>query len=100
MSLIFKKREEKALEVMRERNRRYLEEMEEQEQHVPGQDYAFKTGPSKYDENGEEYVPEEELDFEKGDLFAIIVSALMVFWPLLLFFGICLVLVCVWISRT
>ena len=117
MSLIFGKKIERGMDIMRERNRRYLEEYEEQHlseeekaareasrqaeaddpAYEMGKNYAFRTGsPSE-----EEYIPEEqEVEFEKGDLFAIIVSSFLVFWPVFLVLLIILGLTVFWILRS
>ena len=96
---IFKKRLDRSMEIMKERNRKYLEEYEEQHKSEEekekeetsaqmGQNYVFRT--DSYRDPGDGDAQQEEVEFEKGDLFAIIVSALMVFWPIFLFFGIVL----------
>ncbi len=106
---------------MRERNRRYLEDYEEQHlteeekaaraaaeadesaggddpAYEMGKNYAFRTD-SFSDE--EEYVPEEhEVEFEKGDLFAIIASSFLVFWPVFLVLFVILGLTVYWIMNS
>ena len=106
------------MEIMRERNRRYLEDYEEQhltdEERAAreaaaeaeeqedgaacerGENYAFRTE----DGGEEEYIPEPEAELEKGDLFAIIVSSFLVFWPVFLVLLVILGLTVYWISRT
>ena len=116
MALIFGKKIERGMEIMRERNRRYLEDYEEQHltdeekaareaaaeteddpAYEMGKNYAFRNA-----EPGEgEYIPEEkETEFEKGDLFAILVSSFLVFWPIFLVLFIILGLTVYWITRT
>ncbi|MBQ8994230.1 MAG: hypothetical protein IJ091_00270 [Oscillospiraceae bacterium] len=62
---LFSKKEKQAMEVMNERNKRYLESVEK-----------------PVDNTKEEIFPEGT--FEKGDLPAIIISALIVFLPVML----------------
>jgi hypothetical protein len=72
---IFGKKEKRAMEVMQERNKRYLESVSENE---------------PVDDRQEEVYPEGT--FEKGDIPAIIISALIVFFPIFLIMGIIIVL--------
>ena len=63
-----------------------------------GKDYAFRTDAYREDE---EYIPErEEVEFEKGDLFAIIISSFLVFWPVFLVLLVILGLTVLWIVRS
>ncbi len=118
MAFIFKKKTERGMEIMRERNRRYLEEYEEQhlsdeekaaraaaaerEEEDPayemGKNYAFRTDAPP--EDGE-YIPErEDVELEKGDIFAIILSSFLVFWPVFLVLLVILGLTVWWIVRS
>lgn len=74
---LFSKKENRAIEVMNEKNRQYLDSMNE-----------ARDG---YPENREEVYPDGT--FEKGDLPAIIISALIVFFPIILIMAIIVVLV-------
>ena len=113
MALIFGKKIDRGMEIMRERNRRYLEEYEDQH---PSEEEETSAGTEEKDlaaERGENYVfrtdsfpgegedgEEEKVEFEKGDLFAIIVSALMVFWPVFLVLFIILFLTVRWMMHS
>lgn len=74
---LFSKKEKRAFEVMNEKNRQYLESM--------GKEHA------DIEDEKEEVYPEGT--FEKGDLAAIIISALIVFFPIILIMAIIVVLV-------
>ena len=106
MSWMIGKKQEKAIEIMREKNRIYLEDYRSataaKQEKTDGEEtpYAFRSESAVMDDE-HNLIPEtdkenEEIEFEKGDLTAIILSALIVFWPLILFFGILLVLVIHW----
>ena len=118
MAFIFRKKTERGMEIMRERNRRYLEEYEEQhlseeekaaraaaaerEKEDPayemGKNYAFRADVP---EEPGEYIPErEDVELEKGDIFAIIVSSFLVFWPVFLVLLVILGLTVWWIVRS
>ena len=74
---LFEKKQKRALEVMEERNRRYLESVSEEKRIQDGQ------------EQNEVY---PEGTFEKGDLPAIVISALIVFLPIFILLGIVILL--------
>ncbi|MBQ4288863.1 MAG: hypothetical protein II749_02755 [Clostridia bacterium] len=76
---LFKKRTDRAFDTMREKNRRYLE----------SQGISQEQG-SKDDARKPVY---EDGTFEKGDIPAIIISAFMVFGPILLILGVVVFLV-------
>ncbi|MBR0343506.1 MAG: hypothetical protein IJH64_14895 [Oscillospiraceae bacterium] len=71
---LFNKREKQAFEVMNERNKQYLDSVSQD-----------------MDKREDEVYPEGT--FEKGDLPAIIISALLVFFPIILIMLIIVVLV-------
>ena len=75
---LFSKKEKRAFEVMNEKNKEYLDSMTEE------------TENSNYSREDEVY---PEGTFEKGDLPAIIISALIVFFPIILILCIIVVLV-------
>ena len=71
---LFNKREKQAFDVMNERNKQYLDSVSQD-----------------IDKREDEVYPEGT--FEKGDLPAIIISALLVFFPIILIMLIIVVLV-------
>ena len=71
---LFNKREKQAFDVMNERNKQYLDSVSQE-----------------IDKREDEVYPEGT--FEKGDLPAIIISALLVFFPIILIMLIIVVLV-------
>ncbi len=71
---LFNKREKQAFDVMNERNKQYLDSVSQD-----------------MDKREDEVYPEGT--FEKGDLPAIIISALLVFFPIILIMLIIVVLV-------
>lgn len=71
---LFNKREKQAFDVMNERNKQYLD-----------------SASQDMDKREDEVYPEGT--FEKGDLPAIIISALLVFFPIILIMLIIVVLV-------
>ena len=75
---LFSKKEKQAFEVMNEKNKEYLDSMAE-------------VSDNYKNSREDEVYPEGT--FEKGDLPAIIISALIVFFPIILFLGIIVVLV-------
>lgn len=66
------KKTQEGFEIMQERNKRYLESMKEEE---------------SSEENEEDREEEPHYDLEKGDLPAIIISALLTFMPIILALG-------------
>lgn len=74
---LFEKKQKRALEVMEERNRQYLESVSEEQRSLD-------------DQRQEEVYPEGT--FEKGDLPAIVISALIVFLPVFIVLGIVILL--------
>ena len=86
------KKTERAMEVMRERNRRYLEKGGEgtdpdPEKAAPDAGEPIKDGAESGetpDEKAAAFHEEEKLKLEKGDVPAMILSAIMVFGPVFL----------------
>ena len=88
MFMLFDKKVKRDMEVMQERNRRYLEAMEQTE---PSDNEQFCEDTQKAEDIREAMTKakayrqqNEDLGLEKGDVFALILSALLVFGPILL----------------
>ena len=86
--MLFDKKVKRDMEVMQERNRRYLEAMEQTE---PSDNEQFCEDTQKAEDIREAMTKakayrqqNEDLGLEKGDVFALILSALLVFGPILL----------------
>lgn len=75
----FRKKTERAFDTMREKNKRYLES-----QGIEPAEKGKKDGREPVYEDG---------TFEKGDIPAIIISAFLVFGPIILILGILVFLV-------
>ena len=96
MFMLFDKKVKRDMEVMQERNRRYLEAMEQTE---PSDNEQFCEDTQKAEDIREAMTKakayrqqNEDLGLEKGDVFALILSALLVFGPILLILALLLTL--------
>lgn len=94
--MLFDKKVKRDMEVMQERNRRYLEAMEQTE---PSDNEQFCEDTQKAEDIREAMTKakayrqqNEDLGLEKGDVFALIFSALLVFGPILLILALLLTL--------
>lgn len=86
--MLFDKKVKRDMEVMQERNRRYLEAMEQTE---PSDNEQLSEDTQNAEDIREAMTKakayrrqNEDLGLEKGDVFALIFSALLVFGPILL----------------
>ena len=93
----------RAMDTMREKNRQYLEEQKKKDEAVRDKDPQPEPGEARIpedpsceapscedltpDEKAAAFHEEEKLKLEKGDLPAMILSALMVFGPVFLVLG-------------
>ena len=96
MFMLFDKKVKRDMDVMQERNRRYLEAMEQTE---PSDNEQFCEDTQKAEDIREAMTKakayrqqNEDLGLEKGDVFALILSALLVFGPILLILALLLTL--------
>ena len=96
MFMLFDKKVKRDMDVMQERNRRYLEAMEQTE---PSDNEQFCEDTQKAEDIREAMTKakayrqqNEDLGLEKGDVFALIFSALLVFGPILLILALLLTL--------
>ena len=90
--MLFRKKYDRALELMEEKNRAYLESMTERG------DSAMEIEAEELAEaerKAREFHEGEKLELEKGDLPAMILSALLVFGPIILV--LCGILAVAWI---
>ena len=80
--MLFRKKYERGLRIMREKNQEYLEKNASQ----TGEE---ATGTEEYEnpEEREKAFREEKIELEKGDLPAMILSGLIVFGPIFLVLG-------------
>ncbi|MBQ6464974.1 MAG: hypothetical protein IJJ43_01735 [Oscillospiraceae bacterium] len=77
--MLFRKKYERGLQIMHEKNRQYLEENAPQDTPKPDPDEMAEA-----DEKLQAFREEEKLELEKGDLPAMILSAMLVFGPIIL----------------
>jgi len=93
----------RAMDTMREKNRQYLEEQKKKDEAVRDKDPQPEPGEARIpeapsceapscedltpDEKAAAFHEEEKLKLERGDLPAMILSALMVFGPVFLVLG-------------
>jgi len=93
----------RAMDTMREKNRQYLEEQKKKDEAVRDEDPQPEPGEARIpedpscedpscgdltpDEKAAAFHEEEKLKLERGDLPAMILSALMVFGPVFLVLG-------------
>ena len=81
--MFFNKHKKQAFEIMNERNRQYLEKMKA-EGKTPEQPEGEDLTPEEAQRRLEEYKKENDPGLEKGDVPALILSALLVFGPIFL----------------
>ena len=97
------KKIDKAFDAMRESNRLYLEDMKNKDapDDQPGDGSVSETGTANADADSEikeavskadQFHKKEKLELEKGDLPALVISAMLVFGPVFLILGIGVVL--------
>lgn len=75
--MIFKERQKRAMDTMNHRNREYLEKMKDSQPEEEGRSYESQTKPE--DDN-----PFSKENLEKGDLPAMVISALLTFLPIII----------------
>ena len=75
--MIFKERQKRAMETMNHRNREYLEKMKDSQPEEEGRSYESPNKPE--DDN-----PFSKENLEKGDLPAMVISALLTFLPIII----------------
>lgn len=75
--MIFKERQKRAMDTMNHRNREYLEKMKDSQPEEEGRNYGSPTKPE--DDN-----PFSKENLEKGDLPAMVISALLTFLPIII----------------
>lgn len=75
--MIFKERQKRAMDTMNHRNREYLEKMKDSQPEEEGRSYESPTKPE--DDN-----PFSKENLEKGDLPAMVISALLTFLPIII----------------
>lgn len=75
--MIFKERQKRAMDTMNHRNREYLEKMKDSQPEEEGRRYESPTKPE--DDN-----PFSKENLEKGDLPAMVISALLTFLPIII----------------
>ncbi len=75
--MIFKERQKRAMDTMNHRNREYLEKMKDSQPEEDGRNYASQT--KSEDDN-----PFSKENLEKGDLPAMVISALLTFLPIII----------------
>lgn len=75
--MIFKERQKRAMDTMNHRNREYLEKMKDTQPEEEGRNYESPTKPE--DDN-----PFSKENLEKGDLPAMVISALLTFLPIII----------------
>ena len=75
--MIFKERQKRAMDTMNHRNREYLEKMKDSQPEGEGRSYESPTKPE--DDN-----PFSKENLEKGDLPAMVISALLTFLPIII----------------
>ena len=81
--MLFRHKIERGMEVMREKNREYLDSVGRpsgEPTSGPSQEEELKEAGKK----AEEFHKEEKMDLEKGDFLAIVLSAFLTFGPILL----------------
>lgn len=76
--MIFKERQKRAMDTMNHRNREYLEKMNDASLNEDGEDGLER--PHKPQEDN----PLSKDNLEKGDLTAMVISALLTFLPIIL----------------
>ena len=74
--MIFKERQKRAMDTMNHRNREYLEKMKDSQPEEEGRSDESPTKPE--DDN-----PFSKENLEKGDLPAMVISALLTFLPII-----------------
>ena len=89
--MLLKRRWERSMDTMKERNKRYLEERQQKylEEHPEERERIEK----ELAEIEAQERHEEEMGLEKGDLPALMISAFLVFGPILLIVGAIIALV-------
>lgn len=75
--MIFKERQKRAMDTMNHRNREYLEKMKDSQPEEEGRSDESPTKPK--DDN-----PFFKENLEKGDLPAMVISALLTFLPIII----------------
>lgn len=75
--MIFKERQKRAMDTMNHRNREYLEKMKDSQPEEEGRSDESPTTPE--DDN-----PFSKENLEKGDLPAMVISALLTFLPIII----------------
>lgn len=74
--MIFKERQKRAMDTMNHRNREYLEKMKDSQPEDDGESREYPIKPE--DDN-----PFSKDNLEKGDLSAMVISALLTFLPII-----------------
>ena len=87
--MLFRKKYDRGMEAMREKNRDYLDSMKEQniEDNAGDTTLDISEEIAQAEKKAREFHEEDKLELEKGDLPAIIISALLTFGPIILVLG-------------
>ncbi len=87
--MLFRKKYERGMEVMKDKNREYLDSMRElgNEDHSKQSSQLFEDDYAQAEKKAREFHKEDKLELEKGDLPAIIISAFLTFAPVILVLG-------------
>lgn len=84
--MLFRHKIDRGLEIMREKNRRYLDSVNAGNREVP-ETLSPEEELADAERKAQEFHKEEKLELEKGDMLAIILSAFLTFGPILLILG-------------
>ncbi len=84
--MLFRRKIDRGLEIMREKNRQYLDSVNSGNREVPEM-RSPEEELAEAEHKAQEFHKEEKLELEKGDMLAIILSAFLTFGPILLILG-------------
>ena len=84
--MLFRRKIDRGLEIMREKNRQYLDSVNAGNRETPEMRLQEEE-LAEAERKAQEFHKEEKLELEKGDMLAIILSAFLTFGPILLILG-------------
>ncbi len=84
--MLFRRKIDRGLEIMREKNRQYLDSVNAGNREIPEMRLQEEE-LAEAERKAQEFHKEEKLELEKGDMLAIILSAFLTFGPILLILG-------------